>query len=441
MGNTVGLLQHASEQIGQTIGILRDQKEEHQYNQYSQMLSSVESMEDVGIPEGANAKVWNKALTDRMSVQLGQGTLKDQRMNLIKGELSAKREMIMENARRAESMVPSSAEAALDTYMQSFSAHPNGIDAKKNQETGMWDFEDTLTGKKWSDNVTLDDARQMTQAMMAPGEYEKMYLTDRSRIINFNKIAMINPDLMESASGEQVSIFTLIDPNTGTKALKILGPDGKLTDLDPEELLHGGYKMVKDSRETRLADMGVKSAENELARQEQVMRHADENMGLQRREVEHKLKGDPPGTGTARKLTPKEEIMSAYGVDEATAMDIIRSDRTLSSRLSIAKAEIKDALLDPQDPKDMKKIEAILKRYNVDQLPGHEGLGRGGQPTSATRAPEEAPVGAGNATQEAEVTKLKEVFANAPDGARKRHQSTGNLYIKKNGQWQLVRGE
>ena len=455
MEDTVGLLRQASSAMKDTFDTINKAKEERQYNEYSEMFRSAESLEGVKAPEGANAKLWNKAMVDHVGTTLAQGELQKQRHEHLKNEMATKREFLLENARQAEALVPTSVDMALDKMMEIFSSHPNGISVKKNPETGMFDFKDEITEKTWSDQITMDDARQMVQALLPPGKYEEMYLTDRSRVTNYNKVALMNPDLLEGEGGSQLSVYTLIDPNTGSKTLKMQKPDGSIADVDPEDILHGKYKMMKDSKEDRLKELGVKKAELQVQRQEQIMRHADEGMGL-RREAS-KNKGAGVGTGRTGKPTAKDEIMSAYGVDEATAMDIIRSDKTLSARLGMAKTEIKEAMLDPQKPEDLEQINVILKRHKVDQLPGHEGYGRekpevkqglqdapdpgvGDKPVPGRFvAPknESAQKGADTGGDKVVVSRLTKAFPDAPDGTVK--YKGQQKYIKVKGQWQRAK--
>lgn len=389
MTSDLDYMKHIAKSVGNAADTVEQEQHSNEYNQYSQYLR--DNPDSPTLPQGmqVNAPVWNKAVTDHISTQLKQGDLSKQRMENIKSQLELKRQGLIDNAQRAESLVATNAEAAIASYMQSYTDHPNGITTKYNEQTGDWDFTDQMTGETWAERVTLDQARQMTQALLAPGEYEKVYLTDRSRVVNYNKVAAINPDLLQDVNGKKLSMFTMIDPNNGQKVLKYQDEEGNQMDLSAEDILRGGFRIVADRQKDRLAELGVAGKEGDVQKTQADIRHqdaqtaqiqketsmVDAEFGLKKTKTEADAEYTRSMKGTGGPQKYLEAMMSAYGIDRATAMDIVRKDKNFGPVFRQAMDQAEGEYLDPSDPDDAERFQEIMRDFGVDKLPGQEGYG------------------------------------------------------------------
>ncbi len=426
--NDVGLLMSAAENAKSALDTIQKRRDDIAYQDYSKIIR--ERPDDFTPPEKANYKIWNKAVVDHIGVQLQQGELQNQRMALLKNNMAMGREAIIANAQKAESLVATNAHAALASYMDSYSKHPNGVSVKYNDESKLWDFEDAVTGEKWSTNVTIDDARQMTQAMLSPGKYEEVYLSDRSRISNFNKIAASNPDLLEDKNGERVAMFTFIDPNNGSKAIRYINTRNEIIDLSPEDLLQRGFKTTENNYEERVQALNLLGKETDIENTRSQIAARQQGMSLAAQSAARGESGGGAGPGLA---VDKDVagVMDAYGVSKAKAMDILRADKKFGDLLRAANAEIEEQLLDPDDPEDAEKVQAIRAKYGVDKVPGKEGYG---EKTEVREEKKEEAAPREESPKDVPILEaLAKQFPKAPDGAVKYLRD--QAFVKTGGKW------
>jgi len=317
---------------------------------------------------------FNKALMDYTKAQMNTEDLKAKRFDNIKADIDRKQALMMKNAQRAESIAATDPQAAVASYMDSYNTHVDGINATPNPEKpGEWIFEDQITGEKWAREITLDEARQTYQAVIDKKAYAELYLTDRSRIKAFNEAAVLHPDVLENAKGEKINALTMIDPQTGEKKSVYLDARGRQLNMSAEDLLRGGFQLAKDRQEERLKELGITKAKADIAKVEADTSKAKADAGESRAKADYYKKS--AGAVSEKKKDALTEIEEAYGVSRAKAMDIMRSDKNFASRLAAAKEAIKAADLDPSHPDDAAQIQAILKDYAVDKMPGQEGYG------------------------------------------------------------------
>jgi hypothetical protein len=422
-----GLLAGIAENTKNTMETIQKRRDDISYQDYMKILQ--DNPDNPQAPEKVNYRVWNKAVVDHVGMQLQQGELQKQRQTLLKEQMEMGRENIISNAQRAESLVATNADAALSAYMDSYSKHPNGVNVLYNKETRMWDFKDEITGKSWSDNITLDEARQMTQAMLAPGAYEKVYLTDRSRVINYNQIAAVNPDILENSNGDKLTMFSFLDPNSGTKVIKYMDRGGNFVEKSPDELLRDGYKTIENNYEDRMKALGIKKKEKDIENVDASIAAKQHGMKIaQQRADAAGKKGGGAGLGALDKNV--QAVMNAYDISKAEAMDLLRKDKNFGTLIRSALAEIDEEMLDTDDPKDAERIQSIYKKYGVDKLPGSEGLGlrekKGGKKETSEDDGEVPDVSI-------LLDELKKQFPNEKVGAKKRHGD--QVFIKTKDGW------
>jgi len=325
--------------------------------------------------DGYDAKAYNKASVDFVKHQLDTEDLKAKRFENVKKDIDEKHSALLEIGRNAESIATTNPDAAVARYMDGYTKHPNGIDVAHNPETGKWDFQDHATGATWSEQVSLDTARQMFQSVIKKEDYAQMYLTDRSKVIKHNENAFLNPTVLVASDNTELYLSKPIDPNTGEVKSVYRDKSGQVINMTEEDLMKGGYRLKDNVTKEKKEGLGLEKLEHET--EEAKAKAANEQGLFAQQEKIQKLENQGRADATGGSMEKQiDTVMSAYNVDRATAMDLIRQDKTYGSRLTAAQKAIDEAGLAFDDPDDAVEIKKILEDWNVDKIPGKEGYGK-----------------------------------------------------------------
>ena len=374
VSNALGILSAAQSFSGNMRSMREDEKKrlyDVQYNQHLKGFQENPEYKPDTNASGYDAKAYNKAAVahaQRLSQDEG---VKAQRFANLNAEMKQKRAALMEIGQKAESIAVTNPQAAVSAYMTGYSQQPNGVDVQYNNETGMWDFNDNISGQSWSQEVTLDEARQTFQATMSKGEYEKIYLTDRTRVKRYNQAAMTSPDVLEDKDGNVLFRADLIDKNTGEKRTHYWGKDGNVYEMTPDQLKQGGFRLREDNQKERLAALGIEKEESVVAL----------NKEKAKTERSHQAYYDrsPAGTSSDKEIKILAAMKKAYpDLSDAQIMDLYRSDKSYDKRLTALEKYRQDEMLDLEKPEDKKKYDQFAADLGITNPPGTEGYGLGG---------------------------------------------------------------
>jgi hypothetical protein len=398
---------------------------EEQYKSHLKGYQENEQYKPDSSVAGYDAKAALRAAVDFGTMQMGQEKLKQERFASIKNEIETKHASLITSIQEAESIAASNPTAAVARYMQFYSSHPNGISVQRGED-GQWVFTDEITGETWAQEVTLDAARQLGQAMSDKSKYAEVNLSDRSRLTAYNKVAMLNPDELEDKQGNTLSSVTLFDPNTGEKNFKAWDASGTVVDLTQEQVMQQGFQMKENRQKDRLAALGVE-------KEEQAIKESKATTGLKKEQIntEKKQQAYLDANTESKEIASLgpdakavETLKKYYGLSDTEAMDLFRDDAAFRARFTAYVDRMNKMGLEEGDPRDAAKLNQLKKEYGVEKLPGREGLGLkkpGVDPDKAQRVNDRV------------IAALERQFPSAPEGTVKYHGK--QKYVRLNGAW------